>query len=85
MIAGQSVCVRFAADEHDPEFLARGTIRDVRDEVVLVEFPPVNEGAIRESDDPEIDDAEWYVLRCFQHQAHGRVWFARGRIVEDVP
>jgi len=87
MTCGQPVRVRFTTGEgfgsgSEPDFYASGTVRDVRDDVILVEFPPVDQSVIRELDDPESDAAEGYALQCNANGAHGRHWFARSRIVE---
>ena len=89
MTLNQPVRVRFSTAEgfgpsSSPDFYARGVVKDIRDAVILVEFPPVDQTVIREMDDPESDDAEDYALSCNSHGAEGRQWIARERIVEGA-
>ena len=85
MIVGQSVKVRFNFEDDSPDFLAHGIVQDIREALVLVEFPPIDQSVILHHDDPrEPSDAEEYALQCSVNSAFGKHWFSHSRIVETV-
>lgn len=67
----------------ESEFIAHGTIRQVGADVILVEFPPIDQSVILDSNDPaEVSDAEDYALKCSSHADYGRVWCDKARVLE---